>query len=312
VDGRELGRLYILGGVDMESVEGLLADCRVHELAAGETLLEAGRPNSTMYMILEGSLTVHLSPDEDEPLATLESGQVVGELSVIDGRPVTAHVRSASAARVLAVDEETFWDLVSASHQFAANLLRLLASRMRANDFALVQGQRERRLLQRAALFDGLTGLYNRRWLDSRLQRIVDRHRLGGRPLGIMMIDVDHFKRFNDEHGHAAGDEVLRGLGRVLMNRLRPTDLCARYGGEEITVILPDTDLAGTRVAAERVRRSVCTELRARDAELALPPVTVSLGIAELAAGDDAGALLARADRALYRAKERGRDCVEG
>ncbi len=309
-DWIERGRFFILQGVSPESVLGLLERCKVRELAEGDVLLASGQANSTMYMVLDGSLGVFLDAERQHRVTTLDAGQVVGEISVIEGSTCTAHVAAVGPTRVLAVDEDTFWSMVEASHAFSINLLRLLASRMRAADFALSEGERTLKRLERDALSDGLTGLYNRRWLDERLPRLVRRHEHGHRPMSVLMIDVDHFKRFNDEHGHAAGDRVLAGVAVVLMTRLRPTDLVARYGGEEFTVMLPETDLAGALVAAERLRLRIPDDLRARFGE-ELPVVTVSIGAAEMAAGDDAGALLSRADKALYRAKRAGRDRVE-
>ena len=125
------------------------------------------------------------------------------------------------------------------------------------------------------------------------------------------MVDVDHFKRFNDQHGHQAGDFVLFAVAEVLRARLRPTDLVGRYGGEEFTIVLPGTDVAGARVASERVRRAV------EELELALPDgrplpkVSVSLGIAEAGAETTVAELFEQADQALYRAKANGRNRAE-
>ncbi|ANY89313.1 MULTISPECIES: GGDEF domain-containing protein [Pseudomonas] len=162
------------------------------------------------------------------------------------------------------------------------------------------------------AATDSLTGLANRRRLDQVLRQEWARAQRNRRPLAVLMVDVDHFKSFNQRHGHAGGDHALREVASTLEHCIRrPADLAARYGGEEFQVVLPETDLAGARLLAERIR----TEVEA------LPsfagdehPVTVSIGIGVHVPGtqQDLTALLGSADEALYRAKANGRNRVEG
>lgn len=151
---------------------------------------------------------------------------------------------------------------------------------------------------------DQLTGVGNRRLLDERLGEAVSfaqRHTL---PLSIAMIDVDHFKLFNDTHGHEAGDAVLRGLGKLLRRETRQEDITARFGGEEFVVMMPGTDTDGARTMAERIRCAFeNTEIDPR-----YGCATASFGVAHLREDDSPESLLARADRALYAAKEAGRN----
>ena len=164
--------------------------------------------------------------------------------------------------------------------------------------------------LQLQATTDDLTGLPNRRSFDQTLEREIARHRRGGSPLTLAMLDVDCFKQLNDVLGHLAGDDCLRALARAIGSRLRlPVDLVARYGGEEFALILPKT---GAEEAAE-ILRGVLRAIR----ELAIPNpgssvplgvVTASVGSATAERGGEAAGLLDRADRALYRAKQEGRD----
>lgn len=307
----DLATLHVLRNVCLDSVWGLLACCHVRELQRGDTLLEAGQANDTMYMVLSGRLSVHLDHPGSDAVAHLDSGQTVGELSVIDGSKATAFVLAAEPARLLAVDEETFWRLVAASHEFATNLLVLLAQRMRANNATLSSAEKIRRQLERDATVDGLTGLYNRRWLDERLPRLVGRFQRSEEPLALLMVDIDHFKRFNDEFGHLAGDQVLRSVAQTIQKDLRPTDLAARYGGEEMAVLLPDTTLEGARCAAERLRQKVSSTSVSGPDGTTLPTVTISIGMASLQRDDTTQTLVDRADSALYRAKGKGRNRVE-
>jgi len=308
----ELTDLQVLRRVSLYTIWALLERCPVRTLEPGETLLTAGESNQTMYMVLSGSLEVRLDLSDAEPLALLPAGQTVGEISVLDDSPVTAHVRAAVRSRVLAVDEQTFWRMVFASHEFSTNLLLLLAQRMRAASAAISEGTRLRRQYEREATLDGLTGLYNRRWLDDRLPRLVMRHRRSLHPFAALMLDIDHFKQFNDTYGHATGDAVLQMVASVLLKSLRPTDLVARYGGEEFVVLLTDTPLVGACTAGERVRFAIASSPITLADGRSLPPVTISIGVAELGDGMDGPALLSAADALLYRAKAAGRNRVEG
>ena len=154
------------------------------------------------------------------------------------------------------------------------------------------------------ALTDALTGVRNQRAFWDGLATEIERSRRGGQPLALIMLDVDEFKSYNDAFGHPEGDAALRRVAACLASATRATDLVARYGGEEFAVIVPDTDLAGALVFAERLRVAV------QEAAWPLRPVTVSLGVAPLHLDDDAERLVAEADAALYRSKREGRNRV--
>jgi diguanylate cyclase (GGDEF)-like protein len=155
---------------------------------------------------------------------------------------------------------------------------------------------------------DDLTLLFNRRYLDDVLVREIDRARRYGHPLSVLMLDLDHFKRVNDSFGHAVGDEVLRQLGDRLRALSRLADVALRWGGEEFLILMPETDGRRAREVAERLRVGIGGMPYATASGDQF--VTLSIGVASLRPGDDAGALLRRADDALYQAKRGGRDRV--
>lgn len=307
----EIQRLQVMHRVGPHSVWGLLEHCPLVMLQPLETLLRVDQANQTMFLILGGQLGIYLESSDEELVAVLSQGETVGELSVINDRTASATVIALTEARLLAVDEGTFWRLVEASHEFSTNMLLLLARRLRKTNSSVADSVRQRRQSEQVARIDGLTGLSNRRWLDEILPRVVDRHRRDGKPCCVLMIDIDHFKRVNDSFGHQTGDRVLEITARILLEHLRPTDLIARYGGEEFTVILPETSLTGARIAAERLRESIAHgKIHTHDG-LQLPPVTISVGIGELQDGLNAGDIISKADSALYEAKKDGRNCVK-
>jgi diguanylate cyclase (GGDEF)-like protein len=164
--------------------------------------------------------------------------------------------------------------------------------------------------LRAQSIRDPLTSLFNRRYLDETLAREMERSRRESTPLAVIAMDIDHFKPYNDEYGHEAGDKVLQALAKALMGHVRDSDIACRAGGEEFILVLPtaDADLATRR--AEELRENVGGMVVAYG-NTQLPPVTISAGVAALPPDPgDADGLLRAADRALYQAKRDGRNCV--
>jgi two-component system cell cycle response regulator len=160
------------------------------------------------------------------------------------------------------------------------------------------------------ALTDGLTGLYNRRYFEAHLESTIARARTSGNEVSILMLDLDHFKRINDTHGHAVGDHVLKAVARLLSNGTREVDLVARIGGEEFVVVMPDsTDGIGLKVA-ERLRRAIASNPVETPPPAGAISVTVSVGVAVVEPGESGSEALRRADDALYGAKSQGRNRV--
>ena len=163
------------------------------------------------------------------------------------------------------------------------------------------------------AITDQLTGLYNRRFLNSQLGPLVQRAQCGGDPVSVMVIDLDHFKRVNDVYGHDVGDQVLKEFAVRLASNVRPSDFACRMGGEEFVAIMPNTTGDVGCLAAERLRRQVCAAPFPVSAPCGELDVTVSIGVAAVDANDEnADALIKRADEALYEAKRAGRNRVIG
>ncbi|WP_349793882.1 diguanylate cyclase [Xanthomonas sp. WHRI 7064] len=170
---------------------------------------------------------------------------------------------------------------------------------------------RLRESLRRQSIRDPLTGLYNRRYLEESLSHELARCARRGLPLSVLMLDVDHFKQFNDSQGHAGGDLLLAALGELLLTRLRAEDVACRYGGEEFTVILPEADGVEALRVAEDIRGHIAA-LAVSDGPRSLPRVTASIGVASFPVDGELGAsLIQKADAALYVAKHGGRNRVE-
>jgi two-component system cell cycle response regulator len=161
------------------------------------------------------------------------------------------------------------------------------------------------------AITDGLTGLYNRRYMETHLGSLVEQAASRGKPLTILVLDIDYFKAINDGHGHDAGDDVLREFATRIRKSIRGIDLACRLGGEEFVIVMPETDMAVAAIVAERLRRRIASEPFAIAQGAKAIDVTISIGIATLDTADDnASTILKRADQALYRAKRDGRNRV--
>jgi diguanylate cyclase (GGDEF)-like protein len=171
------------------------------------------------------------------------------------------------------------------------------------------RSETEAHRLAYAATIDSLTGLFNRSYFDARLHQEVERAKRSGSSLTVLMVDIDDFKPVNDTYGHQTGDAVLRMVGRVLQSAVRVFDICARYGGDEIAILMPSSDASSATACAERIRRKIADYSREPNAP-SLPPFTVSIGVAVIEAGDTPANLLDRADRSLYEAKSSGKNRV--
>ena len=154
---------------------------------------------------------------------------------------------------------------------------------------------------------DSLTGLANRRAFSDEIQRRFAEWQRRRTPFALMLLDIDHFKQINDSHGHQLGDEALCQVGKIVTATSRQMDFCCRYGGDEFVVVLPDTSMQEARLAAERIRKAIESDcVKSGDETVSL---TCSIGVAHVAASDDVAKLLRRADEALYKSKESGRNC---
>jgi len=164
-------------------------------------------------------------------------------------------------------------------------------------------------IIKEMSIRDDLTGVYNRRHLMELLEHEYHRISRGGAHFSVAMLDIDHFKSVNDTHGHLTGDEVLKAVSDVIRNSLRSADFCGRYGGEEFLLVMTQTNINGALLCAERIRSTI-----EQSRFTSLGPnfrVTVSLGVTEFTGKEDIPNMIARADKALYRAKESGRNRVE-
>ncbi|WP_298190249.1 GGDEF domain-containing protein [uncultured Pseudomonas sp.] len=304
-DLQQLRHLRLFNNVAASSIDHLLKDFLACDLDAGEVLLSPTNRNQYLYLLLKGQLKVHLGSLDSQAVSTLNVGDCAGEISFIDNAPPSAFVVASEPCCVLRLHRESLFNLFRQSPELMQNLLELLCERVRLGNRIILDSEQ-------TANIDALTGAYNRRWLEHIFERESTRSAFNGNPLCMLMLDVDHFKSYNDQHGHLAGDYALCLLANTLRNQLRPKDSLIRYGGEEFIILLPEISADEARSIGDRLRTALNRISSFHSPIGELPGVTVSIGLAQMLPKDHLPGLIARADNALYQAKQQGRDCLCG
>ena len=268
----------VLSRISEDHPDVVLLDIMMPEVSGLEILERIRADGRWAYLPV---IMVTAAADEQTKVQALELGATDFLGKPVNGTELVPRVRNAL--------------LVKANHDYLKHYAKELERQTRLLEAQIAQ-----------ARTDALTGLANRRALDEELLRRFSECRRTGSPLSVMLLDVDHFKTFNDTYGHRAGDEALRVIAGALRGAMRQMDLVTRYGGEEFVVILPGTAIDGARLVAERTRQDISqTAFRYDGKDFSL---TVSIGVAQLMPNEQISRMLQRVDRAMYASKEAGRD----
>lgn len=297
-----------------QSIADIIKDSLVVKAYTGQIVLDANSSGARLFIVLKGALGVTRITEESNQLENTITqylpGECVGEISVLDEEIHSATISAITDSELLLIEAETLWRLIDESNGVARNLLQLLSFRIRAANAQIRNRQKVGEFYRQLSMVDGLTGLHNRAWLNAQLPGMIQHAHATGAALSIIMVDLDHFKRFNDEHGHLLGDDALQTAAKVLNAGLRPSDFAARYGGEEMMVILPGTALSSAAGVAQRLCNRLAKTKVFIDRQKPLPHITGSFGVATLSIGQDINDFISTADAALYRAKANGRNQI--
>ena len=304
-DLQQIQRLRLFRNIAANNLERLLTEFRACELEAGEVLLSPFDRNQHLYLLLEGQLRVYLGSLDNQPVGILEVGDCAGEISFIDNERPSAYVVAERPSTVLRLHRESLVTLFQQSPQMMQNLLQLLCDRVRKGNRQILDSEQH-------ANVDTLTGCFNRRWLEHVFERESTRCAFNEAPISLLMLDVDHFKAYNDQHGHLAGDYALCLVANTLSSQLRAKDSLIRFGGEEFVILLPEIAAAEALNIGERLRISLERISSFYSPVGVLPGMTISIGLAQMQHQDSLQGLIARADAALYQAKQLGRNRICG
>jgi diguanylate cyclase len=269
------------------------SDIYARYLAGGDPgvpVLEAGE---NLSGIAEDLLkTVSQANDEAAVFSTALAHSAGSLAGMTDPKAIGSIVKAlAENTQNMIVQNATLQQKLEASSQEVATLKEDLVS------------------VQKEALTDGLTGIANRKCFDMALRKAIEQATKASVPLCLILTDIDHFKKFNDTHGHQTGDHVLRFVATMLQRSVKSQDTAARYGGEEFAVVLPNTDLNSAMALAESVRSMVARKhLRKKQTGTVIGNITLSLGVAKYRPGETVASFLKRADDGLYQAKRTGRN----
>jgi len=307
----EFAKIEMFKSVLLPELADSLHDCERKKVSAGTVLLSPEQGNQHIYILLSGALRVHINTLDSPPLNFIKPGECVGEMSIIDQLQPSAYVVAEEESCLLSLPQKVLWSIIDTSPLVARNLLYILTRRLRHEHNVLADSVERQKRWQQDASIDVLTGIHNRRWFDEIIKKRIQEHLQVDAPLCLLLVDIDHFKSFNDQFGHLMGDRVLCNVASRLKTHLRKQDLLARFGGDEFIIALPHTLMDSAIEVAKRIKAEAGQLLGHDDEKQALPTVTLTLGLASLKPEDSFQSLFERADCALYEAKNKGRNCVE-
>jgi diguanylate cyclase (GGDEF)-like protein len=297
-------------GVSEEILGRHLEEASTLDLAPGQTLLSPGDANDKVYVILSGRLRLSSLSLGDEPIAMFGPGESVGEMSILDDSKAYAYLMADTECELLSIGHATLWSLVNDSHQAARNMLNILALRIPISERNIHDDIESRQGYAGLNHVDELTGLYNSQWMYQMFSRQIHRCAMDKGYATLMMVSIDQFKNYNQQHGRLGGDQALRTIAQTILGCLRPNDQAARFHGKMFAVFLPRTTLEEGHKAAERLRRQAESAFIVTPSGDALPQATISIGLAQVHVEESLDQLLHKAEAALQRAKLAGRNRI--
>ncbi len=312
-----LSKVFIFSGLMEDEIAAVLSGMETRSIPKGTVLFREGDPGTEMFLILSGTIAVSVKTKDggEVAIAELSTGEFLGEMSIIEDAPRSATATAVEDTVLKTLTGERFSRFIVETPTTASRIMQrmLISTCRRLNNTGAFLSDMVRwgENARQRAVTDEFTGLYNRRFLDDALSERFADALINRKPMSLVMIDLDHFGTLNSLYGHETGDRVILAAVPVFRKIFRESDILSRYGGDEFTFILPDTGPE----EAERLCSALVEELRKipvlREMKGSITEVTGSVGVATFPFhGETLELLKERADKALYMAKEKGRNCA--
>lgn len=287
------------------------------DIPAGKTLFREGDEGNELFIVKSGkvAITIGLSDGKQRELREFSRGDFFGEMSIFENAPRSATCIAKERSSLYSLHEKNFFEIMGSSPLTAIRIMyrmsNITTERLHHTSEFLSDLVRWGEKARKRAITDELTGVYNRHFLEHSLEDLFISSKNGKKPLSLIMVDLDRFREINERYGHETGDRVIAAVVEVFKNNLRKKDVIARYGGDEFCVVMPQTSLK----EAEEVAWKICREVEGlavlKNSGKSEEKITTSQGIASYPENaHDLKALRQKADQALYRSKEAGRNRV--
>jgi diguanylate cyclase (GGDEF)-like protein len=312
-----LRKVDVFSLLDPGEIKKIINSFHPVEVEKGETLFKEGDKGNELYIVKTGRVAVSIrhSDGVERDIVELKEGDFFGEMSIFENAPRSATCYAKEQSALLMMKDEDFFRLIksfpSAAIKIMYRMLNITTKRLRDSSGFLTNMVTWGEKARKRSITDELTGVYNRRFLDDALDDYFEAAKNRGKPLTVVMTDLDFFRKINEMYGDKTGDEMLLASVGVFKKVLRKEDIVARYGGDEFTFILPETGADDGLKLAERVRSEVARLKILEKKNGPIRKVTTSQGLASFPENaPDLKTLMEKADKALYRAKNDGRNRV--
>lgn len=312
-----LKTIHIFSSLTEEEIKIIAKRLKLLHVKEGDILCKEGEQGHELFIIREGDFSgsIKLPSGKQKELIIFHSGDFFGEMSIFENAPRSATCQANTKGIIYRLHKKDFFSILESEPNIAIKImyrmLNITTQRLRNTSKFLSDVVRWGDDASRRAVTDELTGAYNRRFLDNSLDDFVEAAEKSGKPLCLIMADLDYFRQINEAYGHDMGDKTILEIVKVFKFHLRETDILARYGGDEFTVLLPDTNLVKANTIAETIRKEVEKLDFLQNMTGPIRKVSTSQGIASYPeTAKDLKSLRKQADEALYIAKEEGRNRV--